>query len=144
MRTIKFRGKCQRVPGSGSKWIYGSILQKENEIAIIGEETIKVASFSDFDSFIGMPVITETVGQFTGFKDVNGREIYEGDIVEFMKPADAFLREPELENAIGLVSMDNHELAIEFKKGEYLLKYHWSRLKGCKVIGNIFENPELF
>ena len=65
MRTIKFKGL--RVDGKG--WVYGHYYDDEIQSFIISE-------INTYE------VIPETVGQFTGLIDVNGKEIYEGDVVE--------------------------------------------------------------
>lgn len=62
MRTIKFRGKS----ALNGKWLFGYL-----------------SWYQDPDRFInGKLVDSETVGQFTGLYDIEGKEIYEGDIVE--------------------------------------------------------------
>lgn len=61
--------------------------------------------------------------QFTGLLDKNGKEIYEGDIL-----SPTFGHDPE---------------AVTFEDGRFSTHYGFSK-HTAKVIGNIYENPELF
>lgn len=72
MRDIKFRGKRF----DNGEWLYGFLLQDENGDYYILPTGAKGLSKEN-------KVEPKTIGQFTGEVDANGKDIYEGDIIEY-------------------------------------------------------------
>ena len=70
--------------------------------------------------------------EFTGLKDKNGKEIYEGDIVKYEIVMDIFK------------AAEKHKHVIEWIKDPWIgWNFPSYTQNGLKVIGNIYENPEL-
>lgn len=123
-RTIKFRGK--RI--DNGEWVHGSLDLTDNSAAIswdrIDNDGDIVPWFANVDP--------DTVGQFTGLHDKNGKEIYEGDILDFPEDKD-FLPETVIFNeGCFMVEGDYSTIAMNTIDTEYRT-----------IISNIHDNPEL-
>ena len=127
-REIKFRGKRL----ANDEWCYGSLL-----IWADGECTILEKSDSS-NAVWKREINPDTVGQFTGLHDCDGKEIYEGDVI--LEDKDPTMMEIVFRDGIFFASIGN-------TRGENLymncaLRVILDRRK-THVIGNIHDNPEL-
>ena len=125
MRTIKFRGLeanpyCEEL----RTFLYGTPL------FITNEENYILPNFWDYEGLNKFKVLKKTISQFTGLHDKNGKEIYEGDILE-----DTLGRKKLVE-----YYKDGFWLNASLEGAEWCLRQVNS---SSKIIGNIYENPEL-
>ena len=132
MREILFRGKPKNLKAYG--WVYGQLLYHSEEMSKIYSDEI--------DSPVG--VIPDTVGQFTGLTDKNGKKIFEGDIVRILGNQDVDDWK-NVDYAALIAFIDGGFCAIDGTVEEHAFRrYALSRLDfSLEVIGNIYDNPEL-
>lgn len=129
MRELKFRGK--RV--DNGEWIFGSLVLYTQD-GFQRADIIQRHDILDFDYHgkdIRIPVKPETVGQYTGLKDKNGKEAYFKDIVE----------SGEFGKLIIVWDEEYSRIALKSTVNKYMISI--GILKFCEIIGNIYENPEL-
>ena len=141
MREILFRGKRK---GTG-EWVYGfyapyRTIVKTVQHRIYTGEADKVDGQLDFypDFYPDFyNVIPETVGQYTGLKDKNNVETFEGDIVACNQSGSY---------GISVIIYDNSAFYVMPLNGNILertLWDYWYNDWDIEVIGNIHDNPEL-
>lgn len=121
MREIKYRG----IDVVSGDWVYGSLVTYPNSApAIITVENSQIGLCQ-----VEYVVDEETVGEFTGLLDKNGKEIYEGDILAY-------------------IGLDRRKinLIVKWSEGDASFLFGGVRTDYAiagEVICNIYENPEL-
>ena len=149
MREIKFRAKTSsKVNGFNRKkdgiWVYGFYIDKLG-LPVISEFDTTVANYIDYEIDIS------TLSQYTGLKDVNGVEIYEGDIVNahyFFENHDphtlgAFEDEDEITGKIVFDLGGFRILDKDSAERELPLSMIQEPVEELEVLGNIYDNTEL-
>lgn len=141
MREILFRGKR-----SDGEWAFGSLLK-----VTFNGTTYNLIFADNFLFVLGQAkamehaaVIPETVGQFTGLTDKNGKKIFEGDIVHVL--GNQQVEDWKNVNYIGSIAyLDAGFCVIDGTiENHALRRYQLPRLDfDLEVIGNIHDNPEL-
>lgn len=128
-RTIEFRGK--RI--DTDEWTVGSLIVTHKGITGITTFTGKFVD-GKIRAVID-EVYPETVGQYTGAKDKNGKEIYEGDILNIQ-----FCTETTVPMFVSFVDGGWHiQEDLDYEEYHYLDDYK----DDATIIGNIYDNPEL-
>lgn len=160
MRRILFRGKDKK----SGKWVEG-YYTKGFQYPDEKEPNDMIYMFSGTTSeweFNYAIVTHETIGQYTGLTDKNGKKIFEGDIVEFLGCKYEVIFEV---GSFGLVGINDWEAIarqIPVRTGcdndlhaclndhyislweiSWNLENEYNELNTVKIIGNIHDNPEL-
>lgn len=127
-KEIKFRGK--RI--DKNEWLYGDLV--ENRFILDGYCEDYDIYFDVKEGIIDgrlLEVNPKTIGQYTGLKDKNGVEVYEGDKVMF----DYEWTKPD---EIGVITWNKDTASFQIKG--HIPSSSMKHLDRMKVIGNIYEN----
>lgn len=138
MRKIKFRGQTE-----DGDWLYGDLRQR------IGYWPAIIESYCTDEGKVGyreIAVKEKTVGQFTGLHDKDGKEIYEGDIVEMMRKPEKSSRSVLTRHIVTANTVRDWGFESLTKEVPSLSMCNqsdrWNSYK-FTVVGNIHDNPEL-
>ena len=135
MREVLFRGKAKAIAGCpynngkpDGEWVFGYVFSDLGAMKIRQYETDR-PECNDYE------VDPETVGQYTGLTDKNGKRIFEGDIVERVSDGErAVISWLKYFACFGL-SFDGWCCGFD--------NYDYNLPSDFEVIGNIHDNPEI-
>lgn len=117
MREILFRGKLK----SNDEWSFGNLNVSLRAVVIITPDETPIGKYGQ--------VIPETVGQYIGLTDKNGKKIFEGDIVKYKNSSPCE------------IAYIDSQFVMMWKN--FYRNFERVYDDEIEVIGNIHDNPEL-
>ena len=154
MREILFRGQTRRYGekvrmGDGEKllgkWVYGGIFPGTGDFSVIyGAETEEFTG-TDIEKHT---VYSDTVGQYTGLKDKNGKKIFEGDIFRYGFGEVYGVAVVKFGEFSFGSHFDMNQVGFYVEWAPPSLYYRsdigfWVKTRELEVVGNIHDNPDL-
>lgn len=136
-REIKFRGKSL----DNGEWVYGDLMHNahRNKRASI----LCVPRVINFPGQIcNVPIVKDTICQFTGLHDSDGKDIYEGDILADNECAIGAV-EITPRNGVVIKRRLGANFSVALRSFTYDSDFNIGQLSELKIIGNIHDNPEL-
>lgn len=144
MRTIRFRAKPCYMGGNQPAWVYGTfqyIAQRRVRPGATDNGTLEPRN--DKGRIVDLygtetEVLCDTVGQFTGLRDINGKDIYEGDIIRQDVCGDG-------SNGVVVYDEKHAMFALRYYDPHNPIIYglYDCQEKELEILGNIYDNPEL-
>lgn len=137
-RKVRFRGQDYY-----GNWVYGNLISNKGKPYIVGE--LFEVNDKSFNLEYWFPVRIKTIGQFTGLKDAEGMDIFDGQIIGDEDEYFLIVVEySEKEGRFVGISTQKYFLTGEDRRNsQFGLSQKWIDISKRKIVGNIHDNPEL-
>lgn len=156
MREHKYKAKSQH----SDEWVFGSLVITDDNTNNPMQQRLprkrhQIMTYCAGDWNMGgwslQDVYSETICEFTGLKDKNGVETFEGDICIVKMTYQNYGKYLQMDDASETIE---HKCICVFRNGAFKAGYEFVNrkkavcfqefpIKNCEVIGNIHDNPEL-
>ena len=133
LREIEFKGKVKGIDTPPGRWAYGYLVIIDGRTFIVLDDA-ELAMDDYLDECISgfVEVIPETVGQYIGRKDKNGRKIYEGDIC----------KNGDWKDDAHCYDCRTEEVMWDDDNAQWVGWNFNENGMTCEVIGNVYDNPD--
>lgn len=135
-REILFRAKKV----DGGEWVEGYVIKKH------GMYFLYDINNSDTCRQNNCLIDVDTICQYTGLTDRNGKKIWEGDIIKYhFGEVYAPVKFGEYQSCFDSTSTCHVGFYVDWDKNHVFRKDlgYWIKMIDAEVVGNIFDNPEL-
>ena len=131
----RWRGFHKGTQYSKECWRFGSLLPMEDRYYIISEDDFFVSGFNVNYKWLNnyCLVAESSICQYSGREDKNGKDIYEGDILQY----------DDGTRVVVVYDSNEHTFMLRKKNCDFPIKFHEGRESVLEIIGNIYKNPEL-
>ena len=144
MREILFRAKAiNRIKGreyrtsyKNGDWVYGLVTKMYDD-----RFPNLPATMRNTDGVSNIDVDYKSIGQYTGLTDMNGKKIFEGDIVKYKNTSPCFECLTVTLNKPCKIAYINSQFVMAWKN--FYRNFEQVYDDEIEVIGNIHDNPEL-
>lgn len=133
--NLKYRAKTSNDYRNDPNWVYGHHINQNGKDYIAESDNFEGITLSPETMLVKFTKVNPcTLGVYSFETDIDGVDVYSGDMIETIVGEDSPFREP----FYALILFDRGGFF-----GDGVIRVEYDEFRHCRVIGNIVENPEL-